>query len=240
MINGKKVLAVTLARGGSKSVPKKNIYPILGKPLIAYTIEEVLKSSHIDSFIVSTDDTEIATISEEYGARIPFLRPSELAQDTTTSVDALLHAVTSYESLVNEQFDYVVEIMCTNPLKTVHDIDACISKLDSTQADSVVAVMRLFDHHPARIKKIEDDQIIDFVVPEIPESRRQDLVPHAYIRNGSIYALTRQTILDKKSRKGNVSRPHIMPAERTVNIDEPSDLHLAEYYLKQKVKSNET
>lgn len=232
MINNNKVLAITLARGGSKSVPRKNIMSINGKPLIAYTITEVIKSQFIDNYLVSTDDQEIADVAKQWGAEVPFLRPAEFARDTSTSADALINATLEYEKHVGQTFDYIIEIMCTNPLKTVEDIDACIEKLEQTGADSVVSVVQLFNHHPARIKKIQDDKIQDFGMPEIEESRRQDLKPNAYVRNGSIYALKRETILDLHSRRGKVSRPHIMPQNRTVNIDEYADVFYAEYYLK--------
>ena len=234
MINNKKVLAITLARGGSKSVPRKNIMLIDGKPLIAHTIEEVKKSRFIDNYLVSTDDQEIADVARQWGAEVPFLRPAELAQDTSTSADALIHAVSAYETFTGLTFDFIIEIMCTNPLKVVEDIDTCIEKLEKTGADSVVSVVQLFDHHPARIKKIESDEIKDFCVTETEESRRQDLKPNAYVRNGSIYALKRETIMKFRSRRGNVSRPHIMPKNRTVNIDEPADVFYAEYYLNQR------
>ena len=234
MIKNKKVLAITLARGGSKSIKKKNIINVNEQSLICYTIKEVLNSEFIDDYIVSTEDEQIASLVRQYGVGIPFLRPVELAQDTTTSVSALLHAVQKMEKLKNTKYDYIVEIMCTNPLKTVVDIDACIEKLNNTGADSVVSVMQLFDHHPLRIKKIEDDEIKDFCLAEVEESRRQDLKPDAFIRNGSIYALKRDTLMLFKSRRGKTSRPYIMPAEKSVNIDEPVDIFYAEHYLKER------
>lgn len=234
MINSKKVLGITLARGGSKSVKKKNIIPVSGKPLLAYTIEEALKSKYLDRYIVSTEDGEIARVAKDFGADVPFPRPIELAQDVTTSADALFHAVTQAEKVYKEKYNYVIEIMCTNPLKTVNDIDACIAKLDATGADSVVSVVQIFDHHPLRVKKIENDEILDFCVPEVQESRRQDLKPDAYVRNGSIYALKRETIMAYKSRRGKISRPYIMPGERSINIDKPADVYYAEFYLKAR------
>jgi CMP-N-acetylneuraminic acid synthetase len=227
------VLGVTLARGGSKSVPRKNIRPIMGVPLIAYTIVEALRSRHITRYIVSTDDQEIADIAAKYGAAVPFLRPSEFSGDTASSVSALQHAVTWIEQEDGVRYDYVIELMCTNPMKIVDDIDACIEKLIATGADSVIAVHRLEDHHPMRIKKIENDKIVDFCVREIPESRRQDLRPEAYIRSGSIYALRRDHLMIEGRRYGSEnSRPYILPESRSVNVDTEIDFLLAEYLMR--------
>lgn len=228
-----KILGLTLARGASKGIRKKNIKKLLGKPLIAYTIEEALKSKYLSEYIVSTDDNEIAKISKKYGAKVPFLRPSKLAQDNSSSVSAMQHAVNFMEKQNKCKYDFVIELMCTNPLKTVFDIDKCINKLIKTKADSVIAVHQLEDHHPARIKKIVNDKIINFSIKEKPESRRQDLRPKAYIRSGSIYALKRNYLMKKSKRYGSKnSRPYILRSEKTVNIDSLSDFILAEHIMK--------
>ena len=227
-----RILGVTLARGGSKSVPRKNIKPIAGIPLIGYTISQALKSKLITRYIVSTDDKEIQQVAIEHGADSPFLRPSEFSSDEASSVSAMQHAVNWVEQQEGVKYDYVVELMCTNPMKTVEDIDASIKKLISTKADSVIAVHQLEDHHPARIKKIINDKIIDFCVQEIPESRRQDLKPEAYIRSGSIYALKRDYLMIEGKRYGSDdSRPYILPQERAVNIDTDTDFMIAELML---------
>ncbi len=234
MIGQKKILAITLARGGSKSVPKKNIKKILGKPLIAYTIEEVLKSKYIDDYIISTDSEDIAKVSIKYGAKVPFYRPKNISTDKAAPQDALYHGLTKYEKIVKLEFDYILEIMCTNPLKNVTDIDKCIEKLHRTKSDTVISVQRLYDHHPIRIKKIENGLIKDFIFPENERLRRQDLRPKAFIRNGSIYAMTRATLFKHKSKIGKISRPYIMPDERSINIDEKVDFILAENLIKNR------
>ena len=227
-----RILGITLARGGSKSVPRKNIKPIAGVPLIEYTISEALKSTFLTRYIVSTDDEEIQQVAIQCGAEAPFLRPSEFSTDEASSVSAMQHAVNWVEQQEGVKYDYVVELMCTNPMKTVEDIDASIKKLISTKADSVIAVHQLEDHHPARIKKIINDKIIDFCVQEIPESRRQDLKPEAYIRSGSIYALKRDYLMIEGKRYGSDdSRPYILPQERAVNIDTETDFMIAELML---------
>jgi len=235
------ILGLTLARGGSKSVPRKNIKPIAGLPLIGYTIAEALKSKFITRYIVSTDDEEIQQVAIQCGAEAPFLRPSEFSTDEASSVSAMQHAVDWVEQQEGIKYDYIVELMCTNPMKTVEDIDASIEKLISTGADSVIAIHQLEDHHPARIKKIVYDKIVDFCIPEIPESRRQDLKPNAYIRSGSIYALKRNYLMiDSKRYGSDNSRPYILPQERAINIDTKMDFMVAELILNNsRVDSDE-
>ena len=223
MINGKTVMGITLARGGSKGIPQKNVIDVNGKPLIQYTIDEVKKSEYIDHYIVSTDDEDIKLVCREleqtYFDRSP-------AEDTQKSADALLEVLQ-----VMDKPDYIVEIMCTNPLKTVEDIDGVIKKLDIMEVDSVCSVVRVWDYHPSRIKFIEGNRMHD-VYPEVLESRRQDLTPPAYIRNGSIYAMTWEQINVKGSRYDKNTVPYMMPEERTINIDEPIDLELARILLR--------
>ncbi|HIO69741.1 MAG TPA: acylneuraminate cytidylyltransferase family protein [Nitrospirales bacterium] len=233
-----RILGETLARGGSKSVPMKNIRLLLGIPLIAYTIAEALRSHLITRYLVSTDDERIREVALKYGGEAPFLRPAELATDTASSVGALQHALNWVEQEEGIRYDYVIELMCTNPLKTVDDVDGALQKLIATGADSVIAMHQLDDHHPIRIKKIVDDKIVDFCLPEIPESRRQDLKPGAYIRSGSIYALRRDHLMVDGRRYGTEnSRPHILPPERAVNVDTEFDFLVAEKCLEQSPRT---
>ena len=231
MYKGKNVIAVTLARGGSKSIPKKNIINLNGYPLIQYTIKETQKSKYIDKYIISTDDKEIKETCEKLGCECPFYRPVSLSADTATSADALIHAVKFLDDQ-GEKYDYVVEVMATNPLKIVEDIDKCIEIAIDGDNDACVAVNRLFDQHPSRIKYIENGYLRSFY-PEIPESRRQDLKPEAYIRSGSIYVTKISFLLEHKSRySSETTKAYIIPNDRVINIDNPIDLELAKIKLK--------
>ena len=226
-----KVLAITLARGGSKGIPKKNLVKLGGKPLIKYTIDLAKECNFIDRYIVSTDSNEIKDYCVKQNVDVPFIRPKELASDQASSADALIHAVKFCESQDKFKYDYVIELMATNPFKNKDDVYYCLKKLVDTNADSVIGVTQLEEHHPARIKKIESDKIVDFCVPEL-SSRRQDLRPLAYIRNGSIYALNRDKLINNKHRfGGNNSRPHIMPQERSLNVDSKLDLAICELMI---------
>jgi len=223
LISRKTVMGITLARGGSKRVPQKNVIDVNGKPLIQYTIDEAKKSEYIDNYIVSTDDEDIKMVCREL-EQTYFDRST--AEDTQKSSDGLLEVLR-----VMDKPDYIVEIMCTNPLKTVEDIDGVIKKLDIMGVDSVCSVVRVWDYHPSRVKFIEGNKMVD-VYPEVLESRRQDLTPPAYIRNGSIYAMTWNHLRMNETRYDKNTVPYIMPEERTINIDEPIDLELARIMLK--------
>ena len=137
-----------------------------------------------------------------------------------------------------KRYDYVVEVMCTNPLKTIEDIDNVIEKLDDTGADSVVSVVRVWDNHPLRIKYIENDRLKNFYGdenPDIQNTRRQDLTPPAYVRNGSIYAMTYEQMVDKGLRIGEDVRPYIMDEQNSVNLDEPLDLEIAKIKIRSLI-----
>lgn len=227
-----KVLGITLARGGSKGIPGKNIRDLAGKPLLEYTVHAAKASSRLTDYVVSTDSEKIRHLAIELGAECPFLRPAELATDTATSASALVHAVNWMEEHNDLVYDFVVELMVTNPLKRATDIDGCIELLMNSGADSAIAVHEVGDGHPARLKKIVDGKLADFCVPEPLEARRQDLTPKAYIRSGAIYAMRRDELIVHGRRYGSeFSLPYVLPAARAVNIDSPMDWLLAEHIV---------
>jgi CMP-N-acetylneuraminic acid synthetase len=223
------VTAITLARGGSKRVPKKNMAFISGKPLIKYTIDQVRGSQFVDRHIVSSDDEEVLQYCEMTGVET-HRRSDKNSADTSTSADAIAEVIRD----LGIDSHYIVEVMCTNPLKSSADIDGAIAKLNATQADSVVSVVRVWDHHPSRLKYIEDDRLMDFF-PEVPESRRQDLTPPAYVRNGSIYAFTLASFVRTGRRLGDDVRPFVMDESRSINIDELIDLEVARIMIERGI-----
>ena len=223
----KNILGVTLARGGSKGIKNKNLSIINGKPLIYYTLKEAKKSKDLTNYIVSTDSSKIKNVVKKYKVDVPFIRPKKFARDNSSSASALKHALTECEKFYNKKFDYVVELMATNPLKSVIDINNIIKILIKNNADSVIAVNQLYDHHPARIKKIIKGKIYDFSVKEKLESRRQDLKPEAYVRSGSIYAMSRRFVMQEKRYFSGKSFAYVLPSERTINIDNKNDLLIA-------------
>jgi D-3-phosphoglycerate dehydrogenase / 2-oxoglutarate reductase len=226
------ILGVIPARGGSKSVPRKNIALLHGKPLIAYTIEAAQGSQSLTHFVVSSEDPEIISVAEQYGAPVPFVRPAELATDEAPSLPVVQHAVREMERLHGITYDIIVLLQPTTPLRRSTDIDAAIRKLVDTGADSVISVCDVGAYHPARMRQIVDDQLVELPIREPKEMlRRQDLPP-VYIRNGAIYTARRAVVMEQNSMSGKVCRPYIMPEDRSVNVDSKLDLLLAEILLR--------
>ncbi len=188
MFNNKKVLAIIPARGGSKSIPKKNIKPLGDMPLIAYTIKEALKSKYIDRIVVSTDDKEIADIAKNYGAHIPFLRPKELAQDASSSLSVILHTIEYLEREENYSPDIIVFLQPTSPFRKVKHIDEGIEKIEG--CDAVVGVSEVKEH-PYFMMQKKGKFLEPFLDIKDRPLRRQD-VPKIYILNASIYIAKRE------------------------------------------------
>lgn len=223
-----RVLGLITARGGSKGIPGKNIKPLAGKPLIAWTIEAARASKHLTRIIVSTDSEEIAAVSRAAGADVPFLRPAALAQDESTSIDVVRHAIETLRA-ADEEYDYVMILQPTSPLRTAEDIDGAIKKMLETRADSVMGMVRLSDFSRKKLKTIIDDRIQSLLADEgkTPTHRDDEAV---YKRNAAIY-LTKTYLLLAGDLFGAVSRPYVMPRERSVDVNEPTDLALAEFFL---------
>ena len=233
MSNKKKFLCIILARGGSKSIRNKNIINLNGHPLIAYTIHQALKSKVFEDIVVSTNSKKIRYISRLYGAKVPFLRPQRISKDNSKPIDALYHATKLSEKIYKKKYDFIIELLCTNPFKIDKDIKEVSKIQKKTNADSVIAINKLEDHHPIRIKKIVNGYIRNFCLHEIPESRRQDLHPRAYIRAGSIYVMTRSQISSGKRYGAGKSLAYVLPDQRFINIDQPRDLIMAEQITKE-------
>lgn len=230
------VLGVITARGGSKRIPKKNIKELLGKPLIYYTIKAALASKLMTKVILSSDDDEIIGIGKDIGVEVPFKRPRELADDTTPTIDVLIHAVNYVEK--NQSFfpDIIVVLEPTSPLRTTEDIDKALEKHIETDADSVVSVVKTDHEHPIRAKKIENDMLYDYCLEEKEGVRRQDLPP-AYFRDGAFYSVKRDVLMKEHRLYGNVTRPYIMPPERSIDINSELDFKLAEILMNEERKN---
>lgn len=227
-------IGIIPARGGSKGVPRKNIRLLAGHPLIAYTVDAAKASSYLTCFVVSTEDAEIGAIACSLGCQVVD-RPVELAGDGVPMLPVAKHAVETAERAAKVRFDYGVILQPTVPLRTGEDIDRALQVLIETKADSVVSVYRVFDHHPARMYTIVDGRLVSYA-PEPPSCLRQDL-PAVYHRNGAIYAFRRTLIEKDGTLLGADTRPYIMPAERSVNIDEEIDLLLADLLLRRRAGS---
>ncbi len=231
-----KTLALIPARSGSKGIPRKNIRLLGGKPLIAWSIEAALASTYIDSVIVSTDDTEIADIGRQYGAEIPFMRPPELALDTTPGMDPVLHAID-----LLPDFDHVLLLQPTSPLRTTDDINRCIQLAIQYEASSVVSVCEPANspywmyrlNKNSRLNPLFDSvnaDNADNTVNTINTTRRQELPP-VYTLNGALYFANCAWLRKSKTFVTNDTVGFIMPREKSIDIDVPMDWKLAELML---------
>ena len=229
-----KILGVIPARGGSKGIIKKNIKALNGKPLLNYTIEAALPS-FLTKLVVSSEDEAILKMATELGLETPFIRPDELATDEAKSIDVAKHALTTMEKIDSCIYDALMLLQPTTPFRSTDDINEAIQILQQEpSSDSVISVVDVKGHHPARMKYMEHGKLIDPPFCEAYENQnRQELRP-MYIRNGAIY-LTRRDVLFNDSYKGNVCSALIMPEERSVNIDTPSDFEYAEWLGKGKM-----
>lgn len=232
MYRDKKFLAVIPARGGSKGLPGKNIKDLCGKPLIAYTIETALNSKVFDKVIVSTDSLEIAKTAEKYGAEIPFLRPVELATDTADSMDVLIHAM-NYLKDIGEEFDYIVKLQPTSPLRTVEDIQKSIELLFEKGADSIISISEC-QHHPLWCNTLTSDlRMNNFIKEEIKNKNRQEL-PVYYQINGLIFLSSIEVLLKTREWYGKNSYAYISKSENAIDIDNMIDFNIVKSIIEDR------
>ena len=200
MYKEKTFLAIIPARAGSKGLPGKNIKELCGKPLISWSIEKSLKSSYVDEVMVTTDSEEIAHISKEYGALVPFLRPDYLASDTATSFDAIKHTIEFYKNEMKKEFDYIVLLEPTSPLREDNDIDNMIEKIVNNEEnfDSIVSIGEVHEH-PSIMKKIKNEIFLEPYCKELEmKSRRQDN-DIAYFPYGVAYIVKTKNLLQEET-----------------------------------------
>lgn len=222
------IICIIPARGGSKSIPQKNIIAFCGKPLIAWSIEQALDSKYVDKVYVTTDDKKIGEISEKYGAKVIW-RPAELATDTSSSEDALLHAISIIETQTN--IDAVLFLQATSPVRESKDIDEAIEKFLSENADSLFSAAILEDFC---VWKLEDNDLKSVTYDYKNRGRRQDREPY-YLENGSIYIFKVDTIKKYHNRLGGKIVFYPMPLWKSYEIDTYEDMELCEYYMKNRI-----
>lgn len=230
MFNGRNILALIPARGGSKGIKDKNIISLAGEPLISYTINSALNSKYIDKVVVSTDSNRIADVARQYGACVPFMRPPELATDNSKTVDAVIHALTQLRSM-GYTFDILVLLQATQPLRDVSDIDGAIETYVQLGSRPLASVSSVNDH-PLLMRTLGTDGILVPLLNQNSTCRRQDM-PAFYRINGCIYINKVMEINEDTSFNDNII-PYIMNTDHSVDIDEMVDLAIAEYYLKCK------
>lgn len=229
MIDGRKVLAVITARGGSKGLPRKNVLEVGGRPLLAWSIAAAAESTFIDRTILSSDDDEIIRVSREWGCEAPFKRPDKLAGDETSSNATLLHALEE----VGGDYDYMVLLQPTSPLRLAEDIDNCIAKCNSYGAPSCVSVSQT-GKSPYWMFLINDnDRMMPFLEAESPWHQRQNL-PTVYTVNGAVYVAEIPWYIKNQTFYTPDTVAYVMPPERSVDVDTELDLMLVETIMRTR------
>lgn len=226
-----RAIATICARGGSKGLPRKNVLPFAGRPLIAHTIAHALACPGIDGVYVSTDDDEIAAVAQAHGARVPYRRPAELASDQAPKIPAIEHLVQHLEA-AGERIDVVVDLQPTSPLRLPQDIAGALAL--AGQAGLVVSVTEPSHNPYYSLVEVQGDGTLA-LSKSTGAARRQD-VPEVWGLNGSIYVWQR-TALRQAADHGFWTvpmRPFAMPRERSVDIDDALDFAMAEWLLQRR------
>jgi CMP-N,N'-diacetyllegionaminic acid synthase len=235
MYRDKKILAIVPARGGSKGLPDKNIKELNGRPLIAWTIEAALKSKHLDYVMVSTEDPRIAEISVRYGANIPFLRSSELAEDNSPISEVILDVLGKLE-LLNRKFDYVALLEPTSPLRRDDEIDSAIEMLiESRDDEALISVGLVHTEHPMIVKKITKDHIQPYITDVKSVYQRQQF-DKAFYPYGVIYLSTVKSFKLNKTFYVEKAIPFFIERWQNYEIDDIYDFFCVESILTKRMK----
>ncbi|MBN1668057.1 MAG: acylneuraminate cytidylyltransferase family protein [Anaerolineales bacterium] len=230
------VLALIPARGGSKSIPRKNILPFAGHPLIAYSIAAGLAAETVSRVVVSTDDEEIAAVARQYGAETPFIRPPEYAQDQTPDWPVFQHALHWFSETEDYRPDIVVHLRPTSPFRRVRHIDQAVYRLlERPDADAVRTVCEPFQN-PYKMWRIDSQGLmqplgVELGIPREPYNQPRQALPKVYWQTGYVDAAWSDTILLKGSMTGDAILPLVIDPSEWVDIDSPDDWRRAEQML---------
>lgn len=226
------ILAIIPARGGSKGLPGKNIKLLNGKPLIGYTIEEAKKSKYITRLILSTDCVEIAKVGLQFGIENPFMRPLELATDTSLAIDNYEYTLKRMKEEFGFSADVLVVLQPTSPLRTVEDIDNAIDIFLEKNADSVIGICET--HHPINWTRRLDEKgrIRNYLTEEIGYNRQESKV--LYVPNGAVFVFNTNLLLEHKKYYFENTYPYIMSKEKSLDIDDQFDFDLVEIIMKKR------
>ncbi len=219
------VLGIIPARGGSKRIPRKNIKKLAGRPLIAWTIETALRAKGIDRLVVSTEDEEIAEVAKQFGAEVPFIRPLSLAEDRIAGIEAVLHAIQTLPD-----FDWVLLLQPTSPLRSVSDIEGIIRFCEKEKAYSAVSITRAVDN-PFLMYRRNVQNNIQPLLSEHYEADKRLQFPEIYKLNGALYLARTSWLVHQRSFIGLDTLGFLMPPERSVDIDSQSDWEWCEYLI---------
>jgi len=229
-MRNKNIIAIILARGGSKGIPKKNVMSFCGKPLIAWTISQALASRHVNSVYVSSDDKEILNVAARFGAH-GIDRPRRLATDTASSDAALAHALETVERKSGKKTDLIVFLQATSPLRAAHDLDNAVETLIAQKADSLFSASLLDDYC---IWRKSGRKLGSLTYDYKKRGRRQDRKP-LYLENGSIYVFKPSVLNKFNNRLGGRIAISIMEYWKSYEIDRVEDIEICEYFMKKNI-----
>jgi CMP-N,N'-diacetyllegionaminic acid synthase len=230
------VLGVIPARGGSKGIPMKNLAPLCGRPLLAYTADAVKESRKLTRTIVSTDDERIADSARSLALEVPFMRPSSLAEDDAPMLPVLQHAIAAMRA-DGFDADMVVLLQPTSPLRRGEHIDAAVAWLERVRGDSVVSVVAVpHQFNPTSVMRVEEGLLKPFL--DGPSATRRQDKPQLFARNGPAVLAVHTQVIEGGSLYGDESWPLLMTAEDSLDIDTPWDLRLAESIIAARVNAD--
>lgn len=224
-----RAIAIVPARGGSKRVERKNLAPVAGRPLLAWAIHAAKEARHVDRVVVSTDDREIADRAQTFGAEIPWLRPAELAQDRSPTLDVLVHALEWARGALTPAPEFGVLLEPTAPLRLAEHVDAALALLAASDADSVVSVSEL-PHvlNPEELLSVEDGVLRPYVAGRTLDTRRlRGQQEPVYVQNGLVYAFRVERLLEARSLYGRKCLPLVTDWEYFLDVDTEADLQAA-------------
>lgn len=227
------VLAIIPARGGSKGIPRKNVRPLAGKPLLAYSIEDALAADHVTRVVVSTDDAAIAEVARTYGAEVVH-RPAEIAGDTATSESALVHVLDALAEAEGYTPDLIVFLQATSPIRQPGDVDRAIETLRAEGADSLLSVKPF--HGFTWVRQGAEVRSLDYDYRHRP--RRQDRPPE-FQENGSIYVFKPWVLREHDNRLGGKIALYVMDYWSSFEIDDPEDFALVEWIVTRRQRQRE-
>lgn len=233
MIDGKSILAVIAARGGSKGLPRKNVLDVGGKPMVAWSVEAAKQSRYIDRLVLSSDDDEIIAVARDHGCEVPFGRPPELAEDDSSIYHALFHATDNLDQV----YDYIVLLQATSPLRVAADIDGCIEQCINNNAPACVSIVS-----PAKSPywsfRLDDEDCLEPLLPPPASTNRRQTLPPAYAVNGAVYVAR----IDWLREHGNFivdgeTRGYVMPDDRSLDVDTALDLTFVRAVIAEQTKT---
>lgn len=232
MFKNKTFLAIIPARSGSKRLPNKNIKDLCGKPLMAWSIEAAKQSKWIDEIVVNTNSQQYAEIAKQYGVNVPFLRPEELSQDKNTTFEYIQYTIDFYKNTFKKEYDYIVLLQPTSPLRQAHHIDEAIELCLRKNASSIISVSEC-EHTPLWANTLPPDHSMEnFVSKEAIGKRSQDL-PQYYRINGCIFIGKVEHYLQRRDFSMPNSYAFVMEKCYSIDIDTQDDFDLAEFFLKR-------